>query len=79
MSWISEGAKQLYEPYEPPDKSGEEGMSADPDDDYLYYLALDSGADFLVSGDSHLLEIPRAQVSILSPRRFWDEVLVPRL
>lgn len=78
VSWINDGGA-LYEPYEPYDRSGEEGVSADPDDDYLYYLALDCGAGFLVSGDSHLLEIPKAQVRILSPRRFWEDVLVPLL
>jgi hypothetical protein len=29
----------------------DERVSADPDDDYLYYLALDTMADYLVSGD----------------------------
>ena len=57
----------------------DERVSADPDDDYLYYLALDTMADYLVSGDSHLLQISSDRVSILSPRRFWEDVMVPRL
>jgi len=81
VSWIREGAEILHERQylaEVPERS-EEGVSADPDDDYLYYLALDWRADFLVSGDPHLLQIPGDQVRILSPRRFWDDVLVLRL
>jgi putative PIN family toxin of toxin-antitoxin system len=80
VSWIREGAG-LYESYayKAPRRSGEERVSADPDDDYLYYLALDTMADYLVSGDSDLLQVSSDRVSILSPRRFWDDVLVPRL
>ena len=80
VSWIREGA-ELYESYayQVPRRKGEEPVSADPEDDYLYYLALDTMADYLVSGDSHLLQISSDRVSILSPRRFWEDVMVPRL
>ena len=32
-------------------------FTEDPDDDYLVTLALVSGADLIVSGDTHLLEL----------------------
>ncbi len=43
----------------------------DPKDDYLAALAMESGADCLVSGDPHLhgLEIT---LEVLTPRQFWE-------
>jgi hypothetical protein len=73
---MDRGGAELYLPYELPDRSGEEGVSTNPHDDYR---TLDCGADFLVSGDSDLLQIPEAHVRILSPRPFWEDVLVPLL
>jgi predicted nucleic acid-binding protein len=66
VSWIRDSA-ELYESYayQVPRRKGEERVSADPDDDYLYYLALDTMADYLVSGDSHLLQISSRLVYVV--------------
>lgn len=49
------------------------GVSPDPDDDYLIALARAAGADYLVSGDRHLLELadpqPAGARSAPVPRR----------
>jgi putative PIN family toxin of toxin-antitoxin system len=44
----------------------------DPKDDYLVALARVSGADYLVSGDPHLLEaaLGESAVPVLTPRQF---------
>ncbi len=47
------------------------GICRDPDDDYLLGCAAGGGADYLVTGDQHLLTIGRYQdVVILSARDF---------
>jgi predicted nucleic acid-binding protein len=52
----------------------------DPDDDYLVALALSSGADFLVSGDRHVLDVveisepDRPTLRVLTPREFLNEL-----
>ena len=50
------------------------GLTRDPDDDYLVALAQESGADYLVSGDLDLVEIPDPHPSVLSPRVFLQRV-----
>jgi putative PIN family toxin of toxin-antitoxin system len=47
-------------------------VSSDAKDDYLFALALASGADFLVSGDGHLLDMPPVltPVPVLTPSDF---------
>ena len=51
-------------------------VSADPDDDYLWALAASYRDVYLVSGDPHLLALGGpGPVRILSPRRFYDDVL----
>lgn len=52
---------------------------ADPNDDYLFDLGYTSGAQYLVSGDHHLLDIetsPHIGVAtpILSPREFLSQL-----
>ena len=54
---------------DPPDPPS---VSPDPDDDYLIALALAAGADYLVSGDRHLLELTEPDPPILTPRQFLD-------
>jgi putative PIN family toxin of toxin-antitoxin system len=44
----------------------------DPDDDYLVALAVEVGADHLVSGDAALLGLKHPPVSIISLRTFAD-------
>jgi putative PIN family toxin of toxin-antitoxin system len=39
------------------DPPGQAGLTADPDDDYLIALGRAAGADYLVSGDRHLLDL----------------------
>ena len=53
-----------------------EPMSADPDDEYLIDLAREAGADALVTGDAHLLDL-RAIIPALTPAEFL-EVLAKR-
>lgn len=48
------------------------GLSPDPDDDYLIALARDANADYLVSGDRHLLDLDDPQPPVLTPRQFID-------
>lgn len=46
----------------------------DPKDDYLVALALESGADYLVSGDPHSVEASLGEdtVLVLTPRQFGE-------
>jgi predicted nucleic acid-binding protein len=46
-----------------------EALSADPDDEYLIDLARAAGADALVSGDAHLLDL-RGVVPVMTPAQF---------
>lgn len=48
------------------------GLTADPDDDYLVALARATHADYLVSGDRHLLDLVGAIPPVLTPRQFLD-------
>jgi putative PIN family toxin of toxin-antitoxin system len=43
-------------------------FTADADDDYLVALALAVGADAIVSGDKHLIEMPEPPVQVMTPR-----------
>lgn len=46
----------------------------DPKDDYLVALAIESGADYLVSGDPHLAasSLRQGAVPVLTPRQFSE-------
>jgi uncharacterized protein len=44
-------------------------LSTDPDDEYLIALARDVGADVLVSGDAHLLDL-RDLAPVMTPAQF---------
>lgn len=47
------------------------GVSPDPDDDIFLSVALAAGADYLVSGDSHLLSVGEYRnVTVLTPSGF---------
>jgi predicted nucleic acid-binding protein len=51
---------------------------ADADDDYLIALAQTHGADAVVSGDRHLLDVASSELSVLTPRELADRLgLVP--
>lgn len=47
-----------------------DALSPDPDDDYLIALARVAGADYLVSGDRHLLDLADPDPPVLTPRQF---------
>ncbi len=48
-----------------------EPISPDPDDEYLIDLARDAGADALVTGNAHLLEL-RAIIPVMTPAEFLE-------
>lgn len=48
------------------------GLSPDPDDDYLITLARAAEADYLVSGDRHLLDLTDPLPKVLAPREFLE-------
>lgn len=50
------------------------GVSPDPDDDYLIALARAAGADYLVSGDGHLLQLADPDPPVLAPRQFLERL-----
>ena len=47
-------------------------FSPDLDDDYLIALARAANADYLVSGDRHLLDLEDIDPPVLTPRQFLD-------
>ncbi len=50
-------------------------VSEDPDDDKFVHCAIAAKADYIVSGDSHLLNIKRFEnILILSPKEVLQEV-----
>jgi predicted nucleic acid-binding protein len=49
-------------------------ITRDPKDDYLVRLTWASKARVLVSGDHDLLELDRADVTVLSPRALLDHL-----
>lgn len=52
-----------------------EGASSDPDDDKFLECALELGAEYIVSGDSDLLELQSYMgMPILSPRAFLERI-----
>jgi putative PIN family toxin of toxin-antitoxin system len=54
------------------DPPAQPALTADPDDDYLIVLARAAGADYLVSGDRHLLDLEEPDPPVLTPRQFLD-------
>lgn len=56
-------------------------VSPDPDDDKLFSCALESMADYIVSGDKkHVLLIKNYKgIGIVSPKEFVEEVIVANL
>lgn len=66
LDGLSQDALIIKDPRDPP------GISPDPDDDYLIALARAAGADYIVSGDRHLLDLPNQDPPVLTPRQFLD-------
>jgi putative PIN family toxin of toxin-antitoxin system len=50
-----------------------EAVSEDPDDDFVISAALEGKADYIVSGDEHLLGLKKwEEIPILPPREFLE-------
>jgi predicted nucleic acid-binding protein len=64
IAGLQESAVIIDDPPEPA------ALTPDPDDDYLIGLAQAGGADYLVSGDRHLTELPDPDPPVLTPRQF---------
>ena len=64
IAGLQESAVIIDDPPEPA------ALTPDPDDDYLIALARAGGADYLVSGDRHLTELPDPDPPVLTPRQF---------
>jgi putative PIN family toxin of toxin-antitoxin system len=64
VSWIARVAVVLADPSEIP------SVTRDPNDDYLFALALDAGATCIVSGDADLTVLREPPVRVLTPRDF---------
>jgi putative PIN family toxin of toxin-antitoxin system len=71
--WIREGATLTEVP-----ESLEVEINPDPDDDYLWALAVSHEHASLVSGDSHLLGLVGGPVSVVSPREFMEALEADR-
>ena len=69
---LAQDAEVIDEPPPPPRPHPHPGLSPDPDDDYLIALARAAGADYLVSGDRHLLDLADPDPPVLTPRQFLD-------
>ncbi len=51
-------------------------ISADRDDDYVLACAMDGKAEYVVSGDPHLLDLKLHQgIPILTPKEFAEKIL----
>jgi uncharacterized protein len=49
-------------------------VTRDPDDDYLFALAVAADADFLVSGDKDVTSAPDPPCAVLTPRAFLEQL-----
>ncbi len=54
------------------DAASQQLVLADPDDDYLVALARAAAADYLISGDRHLLALADPVPPVLTPRQFCE-------
>lgn len=54
------------------DPSHAPAVTPDPDDDYLFALALSANASHVVSGDRHLTELEDPTPPVLTPRQFVE-------
>jgi putative PIN family toxin of toxin-antitoxin system len=58
-----------------PDPSAIPSVTRDPDDDYLFALAIEAGASLVVSGDADVLAARDIPVPTSTPRDFLDALL----
>jgi putative PIN family toxin of toxin-antitoxin system len=61
-------ALMIGDPPDPP------AVSSDSGDDYLIALAREAAADVIVSGDSHLIELPDPRPPVRTPRPFVEQL-----
>lgn len=55
----------------------EVNVSADPKDNKFFGCAFEAGADFIISGDKHILDIPEYKgTRTITPGQFVEEVLM---
>jgi putative PIN family toxin of toxin-antitoxin system len=55
---------------------GESQISRDRDDDFVLACAVEGSADYIISGDPHLLDLKtHRNITILTPREFVEQVL----
>lgn len=57
-----------------PDPTDIPAVTDDPKDDYLVALYRDNSADLLVSGDSDLLDLTAADVTVVTPAELLNQV-----
>lgn len=57
-----------------PDPPAQLGLTEDPDDDYLVSLARAAHADYLISGDRHLLQLTDPDPPVITPRQLLDRL-----
>ena len=50
--------------------NGKPYVETDPEDDKFIWCAIEGKADFIVSGDKHLLELANSPVPIVSVKEF---------
>lgn len=56
-------------------KQSVSAVRADPDDDEVVAVAIESGSEYIVSGDNHLLDLKNwDQISILPPAEFLRKI-----
>jgi putative PIN family toxin of toxin-antitoxin system len=66
VAWIARTAVILEDPADVP------SVSRDPNDDYLFALALQADADVVVSGDGDITEVTTPPVRVMTPRAFLE-------
>jgi uncharacterized protein len=71
QAYIAAFAEDAIQVVDPPNPAQ---VAPDRDDDYLIALAQAGGADLIVSGDSHLLQLVNLSPPVLTPRQFADQL-----
>ena len=70
---LAESATMIDDPPDPPKRS------VDPDDDYLLALIGAADANYLVSGDLHLIGLADHNVPVVTPNAFLAQLLAEDL
>jgi len=60
-------------------KPSQQIIKDDPDDDFVIACAIDGKADYIISGDLHLLALAQYdKIKILSPRQFVETIMTEK-